>query len=48
MGIQILNHLNPAYGHLPRDEQFDRQQALWNRDEKVYNIRKANNFGFDL
>lgn len=45
MGIQILNHLNPAYGHLPRDSQFDRQQNLWGRDERVFNIRKANNFG---
>lgn len=45
MGIRILNHLNPAYGHLPRDAQFDRQQNLWGRDERVFNIRKANNFG---
>lgn len=45
MGIQILNHLNPAYGHLPRDAQFDRQQSLWGRDERTFNIRKANNFG---
>lgn len=45
MGIQILNHLNPAYGHLPRDAQFDRQQSLWGRDERVFHIRKANNFG---
>ncbi len=48
MGIRIVHHLNPAYGHLPRDEQFDRQQNLWGRDEKVYNIRKENNFGFDV
>jgi hypothetical protein len=46
MGLQILNHLNPAYGHLPRDAQFDRQQNLWGRDERVFNIRKANKFGF--
>lgn len=45
MGIQILNHLNPAYGHLPRDAQFDRQQSLWGRDEMVFNTRKSNNFG---
>jgi hypothetical protein len=25
MGIRIVHHLNPAYGHLPRDAQFDRQ-----------------------
>ncbi len=47
MGIQLLNHLNPAYGHLPRDSQFDRQQALWGKDERTYLIRKANNFGFN-
>lgn len=45
MGIQILNHLNPAYGHLPRDAQFDKQQNLWGRDEGVFHIRKANKFG---
>jgi hypothetical protein len=46
-GIQILNHLNPAYGHLPRDEQFNRQQDMWGHDEMIYNRRRANNFGFD-
>lgn len=45
-GIQILNHLNPAYGHLPRDEQFDRQQNMWGHDEMIFNRRRANNFGF--
>jgi hypothetical protein len=45
MGLRILNHLNPAYGHLPRDAQFDRQQNMWGRDERIFNIRKANNFG---
>lgn len=48
MGIRLVNHLNPAYGHLPRDEQFNRQQDLWGRDERVYMIRKANNFGFSI
>jgi len=47
-GIQILNHLNPAYGHLPRDEQFDRQQNMWAHDEKIYYRRKATNFGYDI
>lgn len=47
MGIQIINHLNPAYGHLPRDIQFDMQQALWNVDEKTYKEREANNFYLD-
>lgn len=46
-GIRILNHLNPAYGHLPRDEQFNRQQDMWGHDERIFNLRKANNFGFD-
>lgn len=45
MGIQLLNHLNPAYGHLPRDEQFNKQQDMWGHDENIFNIRKANNFG---
>lgn len=45
MGLRILNHLNPAYGHLPRDAQFDKQQGLWGKDERTYHIRKANNFG---
>lgn len=45
MGLQILNHLNPAYGHLPRDEQFDRQQNMWGHDERLYHRRKAANFG---
>ena len=46
MGIQILNHLNPAYGHLPRDEQFNKQQDMWGHDERLFNRRKATNFGF--
>lgn len=45
MGLRLFNHLNPAYGHLPRDAQFDRQQNLWGKDERTFNIRKANNFG---
>lgn len=47
-GIQIINHLNPAYGHLPRDAQFDRQQNMWGHDERIYFKRRANNFGFDI
>lgn len=46
MGIQILNHLNPAYGHLPRDEQFNRQQDMWAHDELIYNRRLATYFGY--
>lgn len=45
MGIQILNHLNRAYGHLPRDPMFNKQQDMWGHDERLFNIRKANNFG---
>lgn len=33
---RIFNHLNPAYGHLPRDAQFDYQQAHWNTDQATY------------
>lgn len=47
LGIQLINHLNPAYGHLPRDEQFNRQQDMWGHDEKIFIIRQANNFGYD-
>lgn len=46
MGIQIINHLNPAYGHLPRDEQFNKQQDMWGHDEMIFNRRKATNFGY--
>lgn len=46
MGIQILNHLNPAYGHLPRDEQFNRQQDMWGHDEMIYNRRCTSYFGY--
>lgn len=47
MGIQIVNHLCPAYGHLPRDEQFNRQQDMWGHDEKLYIRRLATNFGYN-
>jgi len=46
MGIQLVNHLNPAYGHLPRDEQFNNQQDQWGHDERMYNRREATNFGY--
>lgn len=36
-GYQINIHNNPAYGHLPKDEMFERQQGEWNHDEAVYN-----------
>lgn len=38
-------HLNPAYGHLERDEMFNEQQNIgWTEDQETYNRRKANNF----
>jgi len=36
-GYQINRHDNPAYGHLPKDEMFERQQSDWNEDEAYYN-----------
>ena len=35
-GYQINVHLNPAYGHLPKDDLFNRQQSDWNHDEGQY------------
>jgi hypothetical protein len=43
-GYNIVLHLNPAYGHLPRDPLFNEQQGHWPEDEKNYHERKANNF----
>ena len=44
LGYQINVHLNPAYGHLPKDEKFLHDQSLWNVDEENYKKRKAINF----
>lgn len=44
LGIQIVNHLNPAYGHLPRDAMFDRQQEDWGHDEAIFIERQRNKF----
>lgn len=44
IGEIIFNHKNPAYGHLPRDSMFNRQQDLWAKDEAFYLERKAKNF----
>lgn len=42
---QIMEHLNPAYGYMERDEMFDRQQQEgWTIDQETYNRRKAKNF----
>jgi len=35
-GYQINLHLNPCYGHLPRDIMFDQQQGDWGHDEGQY------------
>lgn len=47
-GYQINIHLNPAYGHLPKDEMFNIQQGHWQEDEANFNERKARNFDLDL
>lgn len=42
----LLLHLNPAYGHLPKDAMFLEQQSIgWSEDQETYNRRKAENFG---
>jgi hypothetical protein len=43
-GYQINLHLNPAYGHLEKDEMFLRQQGDWGEDELNYYNRKNKNF----
>jgi len=43
-GYQINVHNNPAYGHLPKDEMFERQQSDWNEDEENFYKRKLLNF----
>lgn len=41
----ILAHLNPAYGHLEKDDLFiSQQQTGWSKDMQTFNERKANNF----
>lgn len=47
MGTQIFDHYHPAYGHVPWDEQYTRQQAHWNEDELNYYYRKSKNFFLD-
>jgi hypothetical protein len=44
MGTQIFDHYHPAYGHVPWDEQYLRQQKFWNEDELLYIYRKSKNF----
>ncbi len=47
-GYQINIHLNPAYGHLERDDMFNEQQGHWGEDERNFNERKARNFDLTL
>lgn len=47
LGYQINLHLNPAYGHLERDNMFNEQQWHWNIDEENYKKRKQTFFGLD-
>lgn len=46
-GTQIYDHFHPAYGHVPWDEQYERQQAMWGHDETLYKHRCADNFYLD-
>lgn len=46
MGIRLFDHLNPAYGHLPRDPMFEIQQDHWAVDEG--NFKKRREINFDL
>lgn len=48
LGYQINVHNNPAYGHLEKDDLFNRQQADWNEDEVNYHKRKLLNFDLPL
>lgn len=42
----IMDHKNPAYGYLEKDEMFISQQKIgWTTDQQTYNKRKAKNFG---
>lgn len=41
----MLLHLLPAYGHLPKDEMWIKQQESgWDEDMKLFYERQANNF----
>jgi len=41
----IIIHLNPSYGHLPKDEMYIRQQEIgWTKDQETFNERKSKNF----
>lgn len=41
----LIEHLNPAYGHFPKDELFIYQQEIgWSEDQRTYYDRKSKNF----
>lgn len=44
INMPILTHLCAAYGHLDRDEMFDRQQKDWEHDQTIFENQQANNF----
>lgn len=45
IGSEIIKHLNPAYGYLPKDQMFlDQQDIGYGIDEQTYFRRKAMNF----
>lgn len=48
MGLQIFDHYHPSYGLVPFDEQYTRQQALWNEDELRYKYRKSKTYFLDV
>lgn len=48
MGIQLFDHLHPAYQLAQWDEQYLRQQGLWGVDEANFIERKRHNFYLDL
>lgn len=47
MGIQLFDHLHPAYRLAEWDEQYTRQQGLWGVDEANFIERQKHNFYLD-
>lgn len=47
MGIQLFDHLHPAYQLAAWDAQYVQQQGLWGVDEANYIERKRHNFYID-
>jgi hypothetical protein len=46
-GYSIYTHLNPSYGHLPKDPMYEQQQIIgWSEDQATYN-RIINEVGLD-